>query len=333
MTVPGASKFEQLLEVLPDPALVFDHQRRLTATNSASRQLFDLRDEPYTPSQVLGTAHVADLVEEAAAGHRTVRMGITLDGRDLEVTAAPLGDSVVMLVRDQSARSRVDAIRRDFVTNASHETKTPVSGIQSLADALIVTLDRHDHARSRELAERLGDEAARLGRLVTELLSLRRLEDNDEQTRAPVDLVTVVTEELDRIAERAKRRHIAVTSTLPATAVVAGSEPDLRLMVSNLLDNAVGYNRDGGELDVVLRSVDGAWQLEVTDRGIGIPRQDLDRIFERFYRVDVARSRASGGTGLGLAIVRHAVEGHGGSVRVHSILGEGTTFTVELPVR
>ena len=333
MTTTGPSPLTQLLEALPDPALLFDEHQRLAATNAAGRELFDLRDERYTPSQALGTAHLADLVDEVAEGGRTVRMELALAGRDLEITAAKVGTDVVLLLRDQTARSRLDAVRRDFVANASHEMKTPVSGIQTLADALLVTVDREDYERSRELAGRLAEEADRMGRLITELLSLRRLEEGGERARSPVDLVAVVRDELGQILQRAARHEIQVACELPETAVVVGSEADLRLVVSNLLDNAVGYNRDGGRIAVVLRPADGAWQLEVTDTGIGIPRQDLDRIFERFYRVDVARSRAAGGTGLGLAIVRHAVEGHGGSVRATSVLAEGTTFTVHLPVQ
>jgi signal transduction histidine kinase len=333
VTSPEPSAVAQLVEALPDPALLFDQQRRLAATNAASRQLFDLRAEPYTPTQALGTAYLADLVEEVGASGQPVRMELTLGSRELDITAAPIGADVLLLLRDQTARSRVDAVRREFVANASHEMKTPVSGIQTLADALTVTIDRRDHERSRELAERLADEAARLGRLITELLSLRRLEEGGDRAVAPVDLAALVVEELDRLAERVAQHHLGVTRHLPESAVVAGAEADLRLIVSNLLENAVGYNRDGGRLEVALRPMDGAWRLEVTDTGIGIPRQDLDRIFERFYRVDIARSRATGGTGLGLSIVRHAVEGHGGSVRVHSVLGEGTTFTVDLPVQ
>ena len=322
-----------LLEALPEPALLFDDKLRLTATNEPGRSLLELRDEPYTPAQALGTARGADLVDEAVATARSVRMETVLDGRDLEVIAAPVGDHTLVLLRDQTDRQRVDAVRRDFVANASHEMKTPVAGIQALADALTVTIGHGEHDRSRELTARLTDEADRLGRLITELLSLRRLEEDGARARAPVDLAAVVAEEVDRINGRAASCGVTVAAELPETAVVAGAEGDLRLIVSNLLDNAVGYNRDDGHVDVVLSSRDGAWRLAVADTGIGIPRQDLDRIFERFYRVDVARSRAAGGTGLGLSIVRHAVERHGGSVDVTSILGEGTTFTVELPVQ
>ena len=332
MIAVDASRLQQLLEALSDPALLFDHERRLAASNALARTMFGLQHERYTPSQVFGTAQLADLVEAAADAGKPVQLRHDLDGRELESTAAPVGTGVVLVLRDQTARSRVDAIRRDFVANASHEMKTPVSGIQTLADALTVTLESGDTERSRQLSDRLADEAARLGRLITELLSLRRLEEGRSLDRAPVDLVTLVTEEVGAIRTRTDAHGIGVHCELPRTAVMIGSEADLRLVVSNLLDNAVGYNRDGGSIEVALSTSDGGWKLVVADSGIGIPRQDLDRIFERFYRVDIARSRAAGGTGLGLAIVRHAVEGHGGSVRADSLLGEGSTFTVELPV-
>lgn len=333
MTTPLHPLLAPFLEALPDPALLFDDQCRLAAANAASRTMLGVRDQPYTPTQALGTARLADLVEEAGAGGHSVRMQTVLDGRDLDVTAAPVGDHTLVLLRDQTDRQRVDAVRRDFVANASHEMKTPVTGIQTLAEALTVTIERQEHDRSRELATRLTDEAGRLGRLITELLSLRRLEDDGERARGPVDLVALITDEAERVRERAVDRDIHLACDLPESAVVAGTEADLRLVVSNLLDNAVGYNRDGGRIEVELRPHDGAWGLRVGDTGIGIPRQDLDRIFERFYRVDVARSRAAGGTGLGLSIVRHAVERHGGSIQVASILGEGTTFTVDVPVQ
>jgi len=323
---------EALLEALPDPALLFDADHRLTVANAEARRLLGLREEPYTATQALGTARLADLLLEVGETRRPVRMEAALHGRDVAVSAAPVGEHILLHLRDQTDRQRVDAVRRDFVANASHEMKTPISGIQALAEALVTTLDRDDHDRSRELAGQLASEAARMGRLITELLSLRRLEDDGLRATAPVDLAAVVRDELDRIAETARARDIEVVRDLPETAVVIGSEPDLHLMVTNLLENAVRYNRDAGRIDVELRPQEGTWHLEVVDTGIGIPRQDLDRIFERFYRVDVARSRASGGTGLGLAIVRHAAERHGGAVRVRSILGEGSTFTVDLPV-
>ncbi len=332
MSGPDGPGAVQLLAALPDAALLFGPDRRLVAANPPGRALFDLPEGSYTATQALGTAQLVDLVEEAAASDAPAHMATRVDRGDLEAIAAPVGDHVLLLLRDQTARSRVDAVRRDFVANASHEMKTPVSGIQALADALTVTTDQRDHDRSRELAERLASEAARLGRLITELLSLRRLEEESERPLQPVDLVQLLDEELERVAGRARAHDLRIVRHLPTAARIAGSQADLRLVVSNLLDNAVGYNRDGGSITVELAPAGDGWRLEVVDTGIGIPRDDLDRVFERFYRVDIARSRASGGTGLGLAIVRHAVERHGGVVRVESILGEGSRFVVELPV-
>lgn len=320
------------LDALPDPALLFDADQRLALANAEARRLLRLTEGSFTPLQALGTARLADVVIEVAATRQPVRLELSLDGRELTVSAAPVADHVLLHLRDQTDRFRVDAVRRDFVANASHEMKTPVSGILALADALQSTLDRGDHERSRHLASQLSSEAARMGRLITELLSLRRLEEDGDRSNGPVDLVQLVRSELQHLAAAATSRNIDVIDTLPPTAVVVGSEADLRLMVGNLLENAVRYNRDGGSIEAAIHPHEGAWRLEVSDTGIGIPRQDLDRVFERFYRVDVARSRASGGTGLGLAIVRHAAERHGGSVVVRSILGEGTTFVVDLPI-
>ena len=223
-------------------------------------------------------------------------------------------------------------MRRDFVTNASHELKTPVAGIQVLAEALDVIFDR-DRGRARDLVRRLHDEAERLGRLVHELLDLRRLEEDGVSAhRTPVDLAALIRTVAMRAAATAAKAGVEVRLDLPDRAVVAGVGEDLRLVFANLLDNAIDYNRPGGHVEVALRPGQGQWTAYVRDTGIGMPRQELDRIFERFYRVDVARSREMGHTGLGLAIVKHAVEQHGGRIAVDSLLGEGTTFTVVLPV-
>lgn len=323
----------QLVDALPDPALLFGHDGYLVRANPAARSRFDIPgSEARTPAQALGTPRLSEAVAEARDSGRSVRLELDLEDRELIALAAPVGDEILLLVRDQTERRRVDAVRRDFVANASHELKTPVSGIQALAEALQVTIDR-DPERSRALVRRLSGEAERLGKLVHHLLDLRRLEEEQgDSDRGPVDLVELVRSEVERLGPKARERELEVSLELPARAVVVGVEDDLRLIVANLLNNAVGYNRPGGKVDVELERADGAWRLAVRDTGIGIARQDLDRVFERFYRVDVARSRATGGTGLGLSLVRHATERQGGSVSVDSILGEGSTFTVTLPV-
>lgn len=321
-----------LVRSLPEPALLFDHDGHLIVANAAASDRFDIPDgEVLTAAQAVGSHRLAVVVTEARDAGRAVRTEVHLEDRELTALAVPVGDESLLLVSDRSERRRVDALRRDFVANASHELKTPVSGIQALAEALQVTIDR-DPVRARSLARRLGDEADRLGKLVHHLLDLRRLEHDGPADRAPVDLVPLVRHEVDRVRSSADERDLSVKLHLPARAVVVGAEDDLRLIVANLLDNAVSYNRPGGTIDVALRRAHGAWEFEVADTGIGIARHDLDRIFERFYRVDVARSRATRGTGLGLSIVRHATERQGGRITVDSILGEGSTFRVLLPI-
>ncbi len=321
-----------MLDPLEEPAMLFGSDGRLLHANDEARARFGLRhDEPLTPAQAVGHAAAGQVVDEARVLGRPVQVDFRVDDRDFAAAAAPIGEDVLVLLTDHTERRRIDELRREFVANASHELKTPVAGIQSLSEALLATLE-HDPGRARTLTERLADEAQRMGRLVRDLLDLRRLEEAVDGDREPVDLAGIVRRELQRIRPLAAGRDLVIEANLPNAAVIAGARHDLLLIVANLLDNAVGYNRPGGRIAVSLRRAEGNWQLEVTDTGIGIPRADLDRIFERFYRVDVARSRATGGTGLGLAIVRHAVQRHGGSIAVDSILGEGTTLTVTLPV-
>ncbi len=322
----------QLVDALPEPAFLVDEDGYVLKANQAARRRFGIpQASSLTAAQALASAHVARAVQEARDIGDRVDVDVELGGSELSVVAVPVGDEVLLLLSDRGERRRVEAVRRDFVVNATHELKTPVAGIQALADALDVTVGR-DPDRAGELVRRLGEEAARLAQLVHDLLDLRRLEeDSDTPGRAPVDLAALVRRETDRLRPVAGERDVAVTMDLPDRAVVTGDEDDLRLIVANLLDNAVGYNRPGGDVHVQLERSDGAWVLHVRDSGIGVARHDLDRIFERFYRVDVARSRATGGTGLGLSIVRHAVERHGGSLHVDSVLGEGSEFTVVLP--
>ncbi|MFN2556160.1 MAG: sensor histidine kinase [Nitriliruptorales bacterium] len=322
----------EFVEALPEPALLFDREGHLVHANEATRDRFHLgAQQVLTAAQSLGSGQLAQAVDEAISLGRKVEMEAQVGGRELVALAAPVGDEVLLVISDRTEHRRVDALRRDFVANASHELKTPVSGIQALSEALSVTVDR-DPERARVLVERLGGEAERLGKLVRDLLDLHRLEDEAGLRRGLVDLAALIRREVERLGPVGAETGVSVATDLPDRALLGGVEEDLRLIVANLLENAVGYNRPGGSVAVRLHRVDGAWQLDVEDTGIGIPRHDLDRIFERFYRVDVARSRATGGTGLGLSIVRHAAERHGGKVTVDSVLGEGSTFHVVLPV-
>src|SRR5690606_20955813 len=253
--------------------------------------------------------------------------------RVLRARAAEVApDEVALVVTDVTDARRLEATRRDVVANASHELKTPVTGIQALADSLAMAMDR-DPDRARSMVGRVQHEATRLTRMVRDLLDLTRLEEATAQpARQRVDLGEVVRGQVARLGRLAEEREVAVDCQVEGAAPVVGIPEDLKMIVANLLANAIQYNRSGGTVTVTAGREGDVVRLVVADTGIGIPEADRDRIFERFYRVDKARSRALGGTGLGLSLVRNAAERHGGRVTVDSVLGVGSTFTVELPV-
>lgn len=322
---------QRLVASLDEPAFVFGADGRLAAANDNGLLLANLPtlgESAPTVMSTLGSAAVADAVEEARASGHLVAVTEQRAGRDLRITASPLDHDVLVVVSDRTRERRVEELRRDFVVNASHELKTPVTAIQALADALAVAPED----RRPQLQKRLTEESERLSRLVHDLLDLRLLDEGDDRELTSVDLVKVVRASVAGATPAAEDRGITFEVDLPDSAVVAGMERELSLIVDNLVTNAVQYNQDGGRIDIAVRRGNGSQVLIVADTGIGIPRAAVDRIFERFYRVDVARSRERGGTGLGLSIVRNAVERHGGRINVESLLGEGTTFTVRLPV-
>ena len=251
--------------------------------------------------------------------------------RWLRATVAPAGvdGSVLLVVSDVTETKRVEAVRRDFVANASHELKTPAASIQAAAETLVSVAAR-DPASVPRFASQLEREALRLSRIVADLLDLSRLESGSELGQ-PVRLDALVREEVERFEERCRESGLALEIDAPSAASVSGSARDLSLLVRNLVDNAIRYTRPGGRIVVSVVPGASAAELIVADDGLGIPTRDLSRVFERFYRVDRARSRETGGTGLGLAIVKHVAENHGGSVEVTSELGRGSTFTVHLP--
>jgi signal transduction histidine kinase len=323
----------QLVDALAQPALLFDSDGRLQAANAAACDLLDLptgaRD--LTVLDSTASTDTADAVERVRADGASITVDATREGRDLRVSVSRIGDEILVAITDRTVERRIEDLRRDFVVNASHELKTPVTAIQTLAEALTVTL-RDDPARAAGLVKRLNDESERLARLVGELLDLRRLEVGGPLERVPVDIAELIRLVVAEALPHAEERGIEIEVALPARAHVAGVRADLEAVVKNLLTNAIKYNRDRGSVRIALRTTDGAHLIEVSDTGIGIGPQDLPRVFERFYRVDTARSRATGGTGLGLSIVRHAVERHGGTVQVESTVGRGSTFTVMLPI-
>jgi two-component system sensor histidine kinase SenX3 len=261
-----------------------------------------------------------------------------LGGQTVSVLArvAPLGSTLVLvLVEDRTEARRVDEVRRDFVANVSHELKTPVGAMALLAEALLDAAD--DPEAVRRFAGRVQTESGRLSRLVQDVIDLSRLQAHDP-LEAPelVRLPDVVTEAVDRSRLAAEAKHLTVDTSAPEPLVVRGDVHQLVMAVGNLVDNAVRHSPERGRISVTVRRLDGRpsglAEVSVTDDGPGIPEADRERIFERFYRVDAARSRDTGGTGLGLAIAKHVAQGHGGELTLWSDEGTGSTFTLRLPV-
>ncbi len=245
------------------------------------------------------------------------------------IAATPLPDGALVVVDDISERRRLEATRRDFVANISHELKTPVGAMGLLAETLLAEDDRQVASR---LAERIVNEAFRLDRTIEDLLVLSRIEGEESAAHEPVAARLLVEEAVERIRPAAEQAGIAVTvGDIDPQLAMLGDRRQLVSALYNLLDNAVKYSDEGDEVQVRAVAIGTSVALEVEDHGIGIPKADLERVFERFYRVDQARSRTTGGTGLGLAIVRHVASNHEGEVRVESRLGEGSTFTLIVP--
>jgi len=249
----------------------------------------------------------------------------------LLVRAAPLGSRfVLVLADDRTEAHRLEDVRRDFVANISHELKTPIGAIGLLAEALESAADEPDEVR--RFAKRLTTESERLRSLTHEIIELSRLQAADALEHADRVLVdTVIAQAVDANRVAAESHRITIVAQADPTAVVWGDESMLVTAVHNLIANAIQYSPDGTRVGIGVSRRDGAIEIAVTDQGVGIPESERDRVFERFFRVDSARSRQTGGTGLGLAIVKHVVQNHGGDVRVWSQQGRGSTFTIRLP--
>ena len=287
-------------------------------------------------SEVLAQQVLSELLAAAAAGESR-EQSLELFSpprRTLTIRAAPLidGDAVigaVAIIEDVSDRRRLEAVRRDFVANISHELKTPVGALSLVAETLEGEDDPKIVAR---LSHRMRTEAERLSRIIEDLLDLSRIESEESPSRDPVPVHLILGQAVERLRPVAQHRGIRLdVQDAPRDIVVRGDRRQLVSAVHNLVDNAVKYSEDDSSVQVTVDEDNGWVEIAVADHGIGIPSRDLERIFERFYRVDRARSRDTGGTGLGLSIVRHVAGNHGGEVRVESREGEGSTFTLRLP--
>jgi two-component system sensor histidine kinase SenX3 len=330
---PGVA---DVLAVLRSSGVVLDGEDNVIRASPAAYILGLVRGQRLVAEDLLEIARKVRRDGEIREADMELPRGPLFTARmSVWVRVAPLGSSLVLLlVEDRTEARRVDAVRRDFLANVSHELKTPVGGLALLAEALVDAAD--DPEAVRRFAGRMQHESDRLSRLVQDVIELSRLQGHDPFEKPTlVSLDEVVVEAVDRSRVRAETRSINLVFGGQRGVHVVGDVRQLVTALGNLVDNAVRYAPDGTRVTVAVRQVKESLgpiaEVSVSDEGPGIAASERARIFERFYRVDSARSRETGGTGLGLSIVKHVAAGHGGEVTVWSNEGAGSTFTLRLP--
>lgn len=330
---PGLDRLVAALRLLPDAVVVVDDAGAEVLRSATADRFVGARH-----ADAIAEAAIEEMLADACRGESSARE-LQLYGPPREVlslTAQPLVEAgqvlgAMVVIRDMTDARRTDEVRRDFVANVSHELKTPVGALGLLADTIAAG---GDEAVTRQLAERIGREADRLAQIIDDLLDLSIIEAQEAPEREAVPVAMLVDQAVERSQAGAEALGVPVDVAPVARNLAAVC--DRRQIVSaltNLIDNAVKYSEPGSRVSVgVTVLADDLVEIAVADRGIGIPSRDLERIFERFYRVDRARSRATGGTGLGLSIVRHVAQAHGGEVAVESTEGVGSTFRFRIPM-
>ena len=323
----------EVLQGMDDAAVVVDSSSTVMAA-SAPAGPFHLAEGSVLPSDELrGIARRARAEESVITATLRLQRGAPpAEPRLVVVRASRISPRLTLLVlHDITERERVEQMRRDFVANTSHELKTPVGAVRLLAEAIESAADDPDQVRN--FAGRLSAEAARLAQLTSRIMNLSRLQAADEFTdEREVAVDEIVASAAEAHAIQAGSAGVEIVRGGDRGLYVRGDAQVLSEAVGNLIANAIAYSPRGSNVGVGVKAVDAVVEIAVTDRGIGIAEGDQERVFERFYRADQARSRRTGGTGLGLAIVKHAVQRHGGEVRLWSRPGRGSTFTIRLPL-
>jgi two-component system sensor histidine kinase SenX3 len=312
--------------------VISDEQGQVVFRNSRATKVIGTRHGDALAAQAVD--ELLDQSRNGAPGERTLelygppRRTLMMRSEVIDDGDHPLG--IVAVLDDVSDRRRLEAVRRDFVANVSHELKTPVGALSLLAETLLA---ENDPEVSQRLAGRIQTESLRVNRIIEDLLDLSRIEAEEHPPREPLQASLIMAEAVERVRSVAEQRHVKLLVDEPEPPVtLMGDRRQLVAAMHSLLENAVKYSDEGSSVEVFGRANGGWVELVVRDQGIGIPARDLERIFERFYRVDHGRSRQTGGTGLGLSIVRHVANNHQGLVHVESREGEGSTFTLRLPV-
>ena len=336
--LPEAALARRLVDLMDPAVVIVDVDDAVLLANPSARALGVVRGTRLLVPDLLALVHT---VRSGGARRLDVRLPGDLVGAGprlmgvhgvrLHSGTVPLPGPVALVLQDVTETRRSEAVRRDFVANVGHELKTPVGALSLLAEAIEQAAD--DPEAVQRFAGRIAHEADRLSRLVRELIDLSRLQGGEPLPElVPVEVDRVIAEAVDRTRTAARAKNLDIAVGGEQGLVVRGVESQLSTAVTNLLANAVAYSTGENRIAVAARARSGFAEIAVTDSGIGIPRKDRQRVFERFYRVDQSRASSTGGTGLGLAIVKHVASNHGGAVTVWSEEGLGSTFTLRIPL-
>ena len=346
--VPVREAEQGLIDVMPSEVIVCDGNGSVRCSSKSQVNVDVIENGWIVKDEILDILHV--VVENGGVREREMcvsldltRMSSAISGRGVTAGSSAPSDSYLrvrvghicdglyaVFINDVTEQRRFERMRRDFVTNVSHELKTPLASIRLLADSILQN-ETMDQVTLRDFVSDIGTEADRLTRITEHLLALTRLDSLPAAETFPVDVSAVTRRALSMLAPVADAAGVALGSNLKDKCVVQGTEDDLYQICFNLLENGIKYNRPGGRVMADVYRDGDQVLLEVSDTGVGIPEEDMPKVFNRFYRVDKARSRAAGGTGLGLSIVRDTVRRHGGWVTVRARQPEGSVFTVGFP--
>lgn len=343
-----SNKLSTILAGMVEGIIAVDHEEKIVHINNAAEKLLNINAKTSIRRpvwEVLRITEICQILTDTMQQDKILKGKLSFTSRSgdliMDMHASPLHDGqnqlmgAVLVLHDVSDLHRLDMVRRDFVANASHELKTPITAIQGLIETIIddKEMDKETHDR---FLEKTRNQAVRLSTIITDLLTISRLESaSDGLISAPVDLCSTIKTAISEQAQHAENKGILLTRDLPELAlIVKGDEKGLHQAISNLLDNALKYTPNAGHINISVHTNDenNTVEIAVQDNGIGIDLKDQERIFERFYRVDKARSRELGGTGLGLSIVRHIARVHGGGVFLESTPGKGSKFRIILPL-
>ncbi|NDF02631.1 MAG: GHKL domain-containing protein [Actinobacteria bacterium] len=323
-----------VLETLDSASVVLAPGDGVLYSSAAALQIGLIKDGRLFSEELLALIRVVRREDQSQQGNIEIPRGPVGEGvKNLLVKVTPLGNEglILVLADDVSEADRIDAVRRDFVANISHELKTPIGALSILSEAVLQASD--DPTMVKHFATKMGDTANRLTELVQQIISLSRLQDADPLTdAASVDISWAIKSAVDQSQTNADARGIIISLDAEVEVNVFGDREQLVMALHNLIENAINYSPEKTKVIISVRVIEKLVEIVVKDQGIGIAERDQERIFERFYRVDPARSRETGGTGLGLSIVKHVVANHGGDVSVWSQVGEGSTFTLRLPL-